>query len=86
MTDTDTDLPDPVPTKPPFLPDEVYDVLKWVAIYAIAPLVVLLLSVGTIWHIEMMTPVALTVAAVGTFLAALLGYSTKRYNQAAGIE
>lgn len=85
MTDS-TDLPDPVPAKPPFLPDKVYDVLKWVAIYVIAPLVVLLLAIGTIWHIDLMTPIAMTVAAVGTFLAGLLGYSTKRYNQAAGFE
>ena len=68
------------------IPDRVYDVLKWVAIYVIAPLVVLLLAIGTIWHIELMTPIAMTVAAVGTFLAGLLGYSTKRYNQAAGFE
>ena len=44
MTDS-TDLPDPVPAKPPFLSDKVYDVLKWVAIYVIAPLVVLLLAI-----------------------------------------
>ena len=85
MTDS-TDLPDPVPAKPPFLSDKVYDVLKWVAIYVIAPLVVLLLAIGTIWHIDLMTPSAMMVAAGGTVLAGLLGYSTKRYNQAAGFD
>lgn len=68
------------PVKPPFLPDKVYDILKYVAIYAISPLVVFTGALGTIWNIGWMQPVSLTIAAIGTLLAGLLGYSTATHN------
>jgi hypothetical protein len=69
------------PVKPPFLPDLVYNILKYTAIYAISPLVVFTGALGTIWNIGWMQPVSLTIAAIGTLLAGLLGYSTATHNK-----
>jgi hypothetical protein len=76
-----TTTPEQEPVKPPFLPDRVYDILKYVAIYAISPLVVFTGALGTIWNIGWMQPVSLTIAAIGTLLAGLLGYSTATHNK-----
>lgn len=81
MTDENkNEVPEPVPTKPPFLSDKAYDVLKWVTIYAIGPLTALTAGIGTIWGIDVMQPVAATIGLAGTALAGILGYSNARYN------
>ena len=83
MTDPSktTAASEPEPVRPPFLPDRVYDILKYVAIYAISPLVVFTGALGTIWNIGWVQPVSLTIAAIGTLLAGLLGYSTATHNK-----
>lgn len=65
--------------KPPLINDKAYDVMKYIAMYVISPLSTLVMVIGSIWSLDIMQPIALTIAAVGTFLAAVLGYSTKSY-------
>lgn len=65
--------------KPPLISDKAYDVMKYIAMYVISPLSTLVMVIGSIWSLDIMQPIALTIAAVGTFLAAILGYSTKSY-------
>lgn len=63
------------------LPDGVYDKIKWIALAFIPALEVLILTVGKIWGLPYYDNIAATIAAVGVFLAALIGVSSKTYYQ-----
>lgn len=75
----DTSKDEQTGTRPPIFDDRTYDILKYVAIYVISPLSTLVMVVGSIWDVPVMQPIALTIAAIGTFLAAVIGYSNKTY-------
>lgn len=57
------------------LPNQVYTVLKWLAILAIPALSTFVQSLGTIWGLDIAEPVALTITAVGTLLGGIVGIS-----------
>ena len=58
-----------------------YDRLKWIALVFVPAFVVLVLTVGKIWSIPYYVEVADTIAAIGIFLAAILGVSSSNYKK-----
>jgi uncharacterized membrane protein YfcA len=65
------------------LPNKVYDVLKWVAMIAIDALATAFSVIAQAWGapMEIVTPVVITLTALGTLLGALIGVSTANYNK-----
>lgn len=61
-----------------------YDRLKWFALVFIPAFEVLILTLGKIWGIPYYSEIGASVAAVGVFLAALLGVSSKNYYKRIG--
>lgn len=65
------------------LNNKTYDVLKWVAMIALPAAGTLYFALASIWAFPYAEQVLGTVAAVDTFLGALLGISTNNYNKEA---
>lgn len=66
------------------LENRVYDVLKWLALIALPALATLVSVVLPLWNIVdegTTTAIVGTITAVATFLGALLGVSTVKYNK-----
>lgn len=63
------------------LNDKVYDVLKWVCLIALPALGVLYAALAGLWGWPYTKEVVGTIAAVETFLGALLGVLTAQYNK-----
>lgn len=66
------------------LDNKVYDVLKWLALIALPALATLVSVVLPLWNIVdegTTTAIVGTITAVATFLGALLGVSTVKYNK-----
>lgn len=61
------------------LTNKTYDRLKWFALVFIPAFEVLVLTLGKIWALPYYSEIGATVAALGVFLAALLGVSSKAY-------
>lgn len=59
--------------------NETYDVIKWIAVNFIPAFEVLILALGNIWNIPYFVEIGATVAAIGVFLAAIIGISNKTY-------
>lgn len=66
------------------LNDNVYNVLKWVALIFLPALAVLYGAIGPVWGWFEPDKVVYTITAVDTFLGALIGVSTLSYNRQAG--
>ena len=65
--------------------NKTYDVLKWIATVVLPALATLTLTIGQIWGLADWTvPIGATIAAVATFLGAILGISSIAYNKAKG--
>ena len=70
-----------------FKNDKVYDILKWVVTVIMPALATFILAIGKIWGFtEIAVPVAATVAALQTFLAAVLCVSSIKYKLTANKE
>lgn len=63
------------------LPDEVYDVLKWITMIVIPALATAYVGLSGVWGWPYADEVAKTAAVVCTLLGALLGISTAQYNK-----
>lgn len=64
--------------------NKAYDILKWITIIFIPAVSALLSVVLSVWGIlpaETITAITTTLAAVETFLGALIGISTANYNK-----
>ena len=61
--------------------NKVYDVLKWIALVALPALTALWLTLANIWGFPYAEAIGATVAAITTFLGALLGVSSIQYNK-----
>lgn len=61
------------------LKNGTYDKLKWFALAFIPAFEVLILTIGKIWNIPYYSEIGATVAAIGVFLAAVIGVSSKNY-------
>ena len=63
--------------------NKVYDVLKWVATVVLPALASFTLVLGQIWGwTDWTVPIGATIAALATFLGALLGISSIQYQKA----
>lgn len=58
------------------LPDKVYDAIKYVVTVVIPAISVLYVTLASVWGFPYADEVAKTLAAVYTFLCALMGFST----------
>ena len=63
------------------LNDQVYDVLKWIAMIVLPALGTLYFALSGIWGFPYGEQVVGTITAVDAFLGALLGISTASYNK-----
>ena len=61
------------------LNNKVYDLLKWVCLIVLPAAETLYLAVSGIWGLPRAQEVVGTIAAVETFLGALLGVSSAQY-------
>lgn len=66
------------------LSNTTYDRLKWLALVFIPALEFLILTLGDIWGFAHYIEIGQTIAALGVFLAALLGVSNKSYYKRIG--
>ena len=64
------------------LSDGVYNFIRWFSLIFIPAAEVLILTVGKIWSIPYYTEIGATIAAVGVFLAAVIGVSSRAYYDA----
>ena len=60
--------------------NKVYDILKFIAQIVLPALATLWAALGKIWGWPLVTEITATICAVDTFLGALLGISSNRYN------
>ena len=63
------------------LPDNVYNVLKWVTMILLPAVATLYFTLGGIWGFPYVEQIVGTIAAIETFLGALIGLSTIQYNK-----
>ena len=61
--------------------NKVYDILKWVALILLPAVATLYFALAQIWGLPYGEQIVGTIAAVDTFLGALLGISTRIYNK-----
>lgn len=62
------------------LPDKVYDVLKWILTIFTPALIVLISTLGVIYGFDTEV-ITLTIGAIASFIAALIGISSINYNK-----
>lgn len=62
------------------LQNKTYDILKYIALYVLPALATLVLTLGGIWNIPYAEAIAGTITAIDTFIGAIIGISTKAYN------
>lgn len=63
------------------LNDKVYETLKWIALIALPALGTLYFALAGIWGLPYGEQIVGTIAAVDTFVGALLGISTAQYRK-----
>lgn len=63
------------------LTNKTYDILKWIAQILLPAAGTLYFALSKIWGFPYSTEVVGTIAAIDTFLGALLGISTSQYNK-----
>lgn len=63
------------------LSNKAYDVLKFICIKVLPALGTLYFALSKIWGLPYGTEIIGTLAAIGTFLATILGISTRNYNK-----
>lgn len=62
------------------LNNKTYDILKWISTVVLPALATLVLAIGQIWNVTVWTvPIGATIAAVATFMGAVLGISSIQY-------
>ena len=63
------------------LSNRTYDILKWVALVVIPASATLVLTVGKIWGLPYYDNIGATISAIGLFIAAIIGVSSKDFYQ-----
>ena len=63
------------------LPDQVYDVLKWLVVIVLPAFGALWAGLSQIWNLPYPSEIPATVTVVCTFLGAILCISTAQYNK-----
>ena len=63
------------------LPDKVYIFLKWFVLIFLNAASVFYFAISELWHLPYAAQICGTIAALGTFLGALIGISNKAYKE-----
>ena len=63
------------------LPDNVYDILKWIALVVLPAIATLYFALAQIWGFPYGAEIVGTITAIDAFLGALLGVSTVTYKK-----
>ncbi len=63
------------------LSNKTYDVLKWVALIVLPASATLYAVLSAIWGLPFGEQIPATITAIDTFLGALIGVSTAKYNK-----
>ncbi len=66
------------------IPDKIYNILKWLCVIFVPALITLISTLFALYHIEGAEIVCGTIAAIATFIGALIGISSKAYNKKNG--
>lgn len=61
--------------------NEIYDKLKWIALYFLPAIGTLYFALSNIWGLPYGEEIVGTITAIDTFLGAILGISSARYNE-----
>ena len=64
--------------------NKTYDILKWIALVGLPALTALWLTLANIWGFPYAEAIGATMAAVTTFLGAVLGISSIQYQKKIG--
>lgn len=64
-----------------FKDSKVYDIMKWIVTVGLPALTMLWLALANIWSFPYAEAIGATLAAITTFLGALLGISSIKYAQ-----
>lgn len=68
-------------TKPAWMPNNVYDFLKWAVLIAIPAFGTFYSIMAGVWNLPYANEVGTTCLAVATLLGALIGVATRNYNK-----
>ena len=68
------------------LSNKTYDILKWIALHLLPAAGALYFALSKIWGLPYATEIVGTIAAVDTFIGALLGLSSAQYKKLTGTE
>ena len=68
-------------TKPAWMPNNVYDFLKWAVLIAIPAFGTFYSIMAGVWHLPYANEVGTTCLAVATLLGSLIGIATRNYNK-----
>lgn len=63
------------------MPNKIYDVLKWIAMYLLPSLGTLYFALAGIWGFPYGEEIVGTITAVDTFLGVILGISNVQYKK-----
>lgn len=63
------------------LKNKTYDILKYIVTIVLPAVTTLWLTIASIWHIPYGEPIGATMGAITVFLGALIGISSKNYNE-----
>lgn len=63
------------------LSNKTYDILKWIAQYALPAVGTLYFALAGIWNLPYGEEVVGTITAIDAFMGVLLGISTAQYNK-----
>ena len=62
------------------LSNKTYDILKYIVTIVLPAVTTLWLTIASIWNIPYGEPIGATMGAITVFLGALIGISSKNYN------
>ena len=63
------------------MPNKLYDVLKWIAMYLLPAVGTLYFAIAGIWGLPYGEEIVGTLTAIDTFLGVILGISSANYNK-----
>lgn len=67
-----------------FIPNKIYDILKWIAVVVIDAVALFIKAVFPVWNIPYSDEITTTLIAIGTLLGAILGISAIQYQSKGG--
>lgn len=61
------------------LKNEIYDILKWIALICLPAIQVFWLQIADVWHLQYALEIGKTIGAVALLIGTLIGVSTYNY-------